>query len=516
MVQSSQTLGNRAYSFLSDIRFQIGSLAVFFYLAYADIFKELWLYWIKGENWQFIVPIGFVYMLWDRKDLYVGLKRDPNIFFGTVFLVLACSLLVIGQITSTQGLSELSIIASMFSLVLLLLGFKYTLRLFWPLLFLILMTSFTSDVLDNLRYPLKLISATVAEEMLRFTGYSVFRDGTFLELPYITLEVADSCSGLNQLVSAIALGILIAFTSLNLWWKRVFIILLSIVLGLVMNWVRVYLISLWHYNSAKESIHGPVGIYEMPFIFLAGVFLTIVVSVLIADKIDINKPDAVSGVDEGKLAVRKSSVAYIVSVFVLLSTAFYLNSWKTEPVYLKGGFSHFPLTISGLQGHPITELERPFYSGLAHDELILQFSNQTGMKAKVYVGYFHSQDQEKELIDYRYNWLQDDASKIELRSSSLPVQIKVNRVKTRLGEMTVFFWYDVNGKILTNPIKVKLASLADALWKRQTNGAIVIVQVEGEQEEPSADAKAFVNQVLILSQEYLRTKENFFVNGPGN
>jgi EpsI family protein len=516
MLQSSQTLGNRAYSFLSDIRFQIATLSIFFYLAYADTFKELWNYWIEGYNWQFIVPIGFVYMLWDRKDLYVGIKREPNIFFGTVFLVLACALLVIGQISSTNSLREVSIIASMFSLALLLLGFKFTQRLFWPLLFLILMTSLTSDVLEHLRHPLKLISATVAEVMLRFTGYSVYRDGAFLQLPHITLEVADSCSGLNQLVSAIALGILIAFTSLNLWWKRVFIILLSIGLGLVMNWVRVYLISIWHYNSAKEEIHGPMGIYELPFIFLVGVFVTIVVATLIADKIDTSKQDAVSGVVLDRLAVRKSSAAYFISVFVLLSTAIYLNSWKANQVSLKSGFSNFPMIIHGLQGKPIAKLGSPFYSDLAHDELILQFSNQTGIKAKVYLGYFHSQDQEKELIDYRYNWLQDDASTIELPSSSSPVQIKVNHVKTRTREMTVFFWYDVNGKILTNPIKVKLASLADALWKRQTNGAIVIVQIEGDQEEPSADAKAFVNQVLILSQEYLRTEENFFVNKSGN
>ena len=146
------------------------------------------------------------------------------------------------------------------------------------------MTSLPSDLLESLRYPLKLVSATVAADMLQFFGYAVFRDGTFLQLPHMTLEVADTCSGLNQLISAIALGIPIAFIMLDQWWKRVAIILVSIVLGLIMNWVRVFLISIWHYDSAKETIHGPYGIYELPFIFLIGVFLTFMLALLLADK----------------------------------------------------------------------------------------------------------------------------------------------------------------------------------------------------------------------------------------
>ncbi|MGB5299537.1 MAG: hypothetical protein WBN48_12485, partial [Thiogranum sp.] len=50
---------------------------VAFYLAYADTFKELWHYWNEGQNWQFLIPVAFVYMLWDRRDLFSALEMKP-------------------------------------------------------------------------------------------------------------------------------------------------------------------------------------------------------------------------------------------------------------------------------------------------------------------------------------------------------------------------------------------------------------------------------------------------------
>ena len=193
-------------------------VAVLLCYVYADTAEWLWHYWVDEQNWQFIVPVAFVYMLWDRSDIFSGLKPEPNIVWGALLLSMACAILIVGQVSSTQTVREVSVVLSIFSLVLLLFGTRYILKLFWPLVYLILMTSVPSDLLETLRYPLKLLSATVAADMLQFFGYAVLRDGTFLHLPFIKLEVADSCSGLNQLVSAIALGIPIAYTLLNQWW----------------------------------------------------------------------------------------------------------------------------------------------------------------------------------------------------------------------------------------------------------------------------------------------------------
>jgi len=497
-----QELRRRAESLWSLYGFLLLCIAGLFSYAYLDTFRELWYYWIEGYNWQFIVPIVFIYMLWDRNDLYAGLHKEPCILPGLFLLLSGCSLLIFGQLSSTHSLREISIIINIFGLVFLLFGATYVRNLFWPLIYLVLMTSLTSDLLEHLRYPLKLISATVAADALQMTGYAVFRDGTFLHLPHITLEVADSCSGLNQMISSIALGIPIAFTVLNKWWKRIVIILLSVTLGLVMNWVRVYLISIWHSDSAKEVIHGPYGIYELPFIFLVGVFITLAVAMAMSDKTDARATSghgAVPGTAAGRTADRDSMRAPVVAILVLAVTAVYLNSWKAEAIELQDGFTDFPVTIAGFHGKSTDRLERPFYTGIAHDELIASYVNQAGETARVYIGYFHSQNQQEELIDYRYNWLHDGAEPIELPASPYALSMKKSRVRTGNRDVTVFFSYDINGRNIIDPKMVKLASLFDALLARRNNGAIIMVIFDKEVQELSSDEQAFLLQVMNMA-----------------
>ena len=499
MTEFSQTQKKpmRANSFWGLPVFLLLCVAGLFAYANLDTFRELWYYWIEGYNWQFVVPVAFVYMLWDRRDLYAGLSREPSILPGAVLLAGGCALLVIGQLSSTHSLREVSIVINVFGLVLLLFGGKYVRKLFWPLIYLVLMTSLTSDLLEYLRYPLKLISATIAADALQLAGYAVFRDGTFLQLPHITLEVADSCSGLNQMVSSIALGIPIAFTFLNLWWKRLIIIFLSIFLGLVMNWIRVFLISTWHYDSAKESIHGPYGIYELPFIFLVGVFITLVVAMALSEKTNARTggdQEVITGAGAKLAGNPNTTQASIVAIVLLAITALYLNTWKARIINLEGGLTDFPMEISGFQGVPLDRLEKPFYTEIAHSELLAKYTNEAGEVARVYIGYFHSQNQQQELVDYRYNWLHEDAESFVMPSSSLT--LKSSRLRYQGRNVVVFFAYDINGRNIIDPRMAKLVSLFDALVSRRSNGAIIMVIFDDDMQNLSVDEQAFLSQVM--------------------
>jgi len=120
----------------------LGGFVLLLALAYWDAFNGLWNYWIEGYNWQFLIPIAFVYMLRERRDLYAGLTRQPNVPVGTLLLVLACAMLVAGQLSSTHGLRELSMLVTAFALTFLFFGNQYVRRLFWPLAYLGLMLSF--------------------------------------------------------------------------------------------------------------------------------------------------------------------------------------------------------------------------------------------------------------------------------------------------------------------------------------------------------------------------------------
>jgi len=336
-------------------------------------------------------------------------------------------------------------------------------------------------------------------------GFAVHRNGAFLQLPYITLEVADSCSGLNQLVSSIALGIPLAFTMLNRWWERLFIVALSCAMGIVMNWVRVVLISIWHYDSAKADVHGPHGIYELPFIFLVGVAVTIGVAIVMAraSPAPVRQRRAASSRAAGTLVpderlpgLRSVAVPAIAGIFVLAPTALYLTTWRSEPVPLSKGFVGFPMQIAGYSGQRIDQLGPPFRKGVAQEELMVRFVSEKGAVARLFVGYFPFQDEQHELIDYRFNWLHDGARPLDVPASPV-TPVKVSRVQVGGRPATAYFYYDLNGRQLIDPRKVKLASLVDALTRRRTNGAIVVVLFEGAgSEHLLPEQHAFLEQVF--------------------
>ena len=472
-------------------------LAGAFYLAYDDTFAELETYWVEGYNWQFLIPIAFVYMLWERRDIFQQMQYRPNLMAGSALLVLSCLLLTAGQLSSTHALRELSIISTLFALSLLLLGIQPTRRLFWPVSYLILMTSLPTAAIESLREPLKLISATMSADFLRFFGFAVYREGAFLYLPHITLEVADSCSGVNQLTSSIALGIPIAFTILNTWWKRLFIILVSAAFGIVMNWVRVILIALWHYNSAKKDIHGPHDIYGLPFIFLVGVFLTLVIAFAIADRHEATAHPE-NGPHPNPLARLFSAPGFrstaIAAIAILSATAAYLHTWRPVPVALAAPAGAFPMSIAGASGRPVSGLSSPFHSQLADDEILATYRLPNGTTATVYIGYFRSQDQARELIDYRYNWLHRKAAPYTVPGTSL--RMKRTLVRTEKVPRTVFFSYDINGRNIIDPKQAKLASLIDAFLKHRNNGAIIMVIFEGEKPHLDATEQQFLRAVM--------------------
>jgi EpsI family protein len=307
-------------------------------------------------------------------------------------------------------------------------------------------------------------------------------------------------------MSAIALGIPIAFTMVDKWWKRIVILLLSCLFGIMANWLRVILIALWHYDAAKTSLHGPQNIYQLPFIFLVGVFLTFLIALAMADK-EQPKPQSdllfANGNDRSNAGPGKRKTAPLIAIFVLFMAAVYLNTWKARPVVLAHELSQFPMSIAGFKGRPIKELGNPFYAGLAQQELIASYTNPAGVTINVFIGYFPSQNAEQELIDYRYNWLHEGANVIELPAASSSVRMKRTTVETNTGPRTALFFYKINERNLIDPKMVKLASLFDAFFHQRTNGAIIIVLFDKVIDRLTPEEQEFLGGLLVETQARL-------------
>jgi len=209
------------------------------------------------------------------------------------------------------------------------------------------------------------------------------------------------------------------------------------------------------------------------------------------------------GIESRRKQTGKIKAAQIIAILVLSVAAVYLNTWKVKPVTLDHELSQFPMSIAGFKGRPIEEFGKPFYTGLAQQELIASYVNSAGLNVNVFIGYFQSQDAEHELVDYRYNWLHEGAQVIDVPVASASVRMKTNTVATPRGPKTAYFMYEINGRSLVDLRKVKFVSLLDAFFYQRTNGAIIIVLFDKQTDQLSVEEQEFLSSILTEAQARL-------------
>jgi exosortase C (VPDSG-CTERM-specific) len=110
-----------------------------------------------------------------------------------------------------------------------------------------------------------LASTEVAALLFQWTGTPLLRDGTFLTLPGIVLEVAQECSGIRSSWVLFITSVVASHLFLQTSWRRVVLVAFVIPLGILRNGFRILVIGLLCVHvgphMADSAIHrrgGPI------------------------------------------------------------------------------------------------------------------------------------------------------------------------------------------------------------------------------------------------------------------
>lgn len=153
--------------------------------------------------------------------------------------VVSLGVLVAGHAGAEFFLQRASLVLLLIGGVLWVWGASVVRRALFPLLFLFFMVPLPYLIYDSIAFPLKLFAARVATESLSWLGVPVFREGNVIHLASQTLEVADACSGIRSLMSLVALGVVFAYISETVLWKRLVIACSTIPIAIAANAFRV-------------------------------------------------------------------------------------------------------------------------------------------------------------------------------------------------------------------------------------------------------------------------------------
>jgi exosortase len=140
---------------------------------------------------------------------------------------------------------------AVFSFVIVLLGgfvLSYGSKAFraalFPLCFLLLMIPIPGFLSERIVLALQRGSAEVTYALFKLSGVPVFRQGFTFSLAGVTIEVAQECSGIRSSLALFITSLLAGHVFLRSTWRRIFLSVFAIAMGIVKNGVRIVTLSL--------------------------------------------------------------------------------------------------------------------------------------------------------------------------------------------------------------------------------------------------------------------------------
>ncbi len=226
-------------------------LAPFFlYLGTAGSLVAIWNSSETFAHGYAILPIS-LWLIWRRRAVFNAVPARP---WAPALLLLA--MLGAGWLLARMG--EVQVVmqyafVSMFPVIALAtLGPRLAGALAFPLLFLLLAVPFGEVFVG----PLINLTADFTVWAVQATGIPVLRNGTRFELPTGSWSVVEACSGVRYLISSFTLGCLYAYLTYRSLPKRLLFVAVSIVVPIVANGLRAYMIVMIGHLSGMELATG--------------------------------------------------------------------------------------------------------------------------------------------------------------------------------------------------------------------------------------------------------------------
>ena len=244
-------------------------------LCFSRSLTSLFSYALRSDLHSHIVLIPFIsayllYVHWDK------LPKPHKSSIGWAVFPFLCGLALVAS-NLAQKAFEPAVIALAFICFVLAGGFFFLGKdwmkaAMFPLAFLLFMVPLPDSVANSLENASKLASAECANFFLHLTGTPVLRDGPIFQLPNITIEVAQECSGIRSSWVLLIASTLASYLFLKRNSNRLILILTSIPLGFLRNGFRIAVIGLLCVNLGPHMIHSPIHRQGGPLFFVLSLF----------------------------------------------------------------------------------------------------------------------------------------------------------------------------------------------------------------------------------------------------
>ena len=224
---------------------------------YAGVIPHLVSDWWNDPNFShgFLVPVFSIFLVWQDRKRLSELPVRPA-WLGLGLLAGAMMILVVGTLGAELFLSRSSLIFLIAGLIVYFLGWKFFHALLFPVGFLFLMVPIPAILFNQITIPLQFLASGMASGLVAELGVPVLRQGNVIQLPSMTLEVAEACSGIRSLMSLTTVAVIYAYFLESKFWPRALLSLSAVPIAVIANGLRVTGTALLAYYWNQEAAEG--------------------------------------------------------------------------------------------------------------------------------------------------------------------------------------------------------------------------------------------------------------------
>ncbi|WP_088283389.1 exosortase A [Ideonella sp. A 288] len=209
--------------------------------------------WARSETFThaFLVPPIVLWLVWRQRAMLATLTPRPEPW-ALVPVAMACALWLMGKLVEVNAAMQFAMVSLLILCVPALLGLVVARALAFPLAFALFAVPIGEFMLPTLMQ----WTADFTVAALRLSGVPVYREGLKFVIPTGYWSVVEACSGVRYLIASFMVGSLFAYLNYRSNKRRWIFVGLSILVPILANWVRAYMIVMLGHLSNNEIATG--------------------------------------------------------------------------------------------------------------------------------------------------------------------------------------------------------------------------------------------------------------------
>ncbi len=486
------------------------ALVVVILLLYRDTGITMVGIWSRSDTFAhaFLVPPISMWLIWRQRQKLAAMTPRPWLWALPLMAVVA-AVWLLADLVIVGAAAQFSLVALLILSVPAVLGLHVALAILFPLLFLFFAVPFGEFMLP----PMMEWTADFVVRALQLTGIPVYREGLQFVIPSGNWSVIDECSGVRYLIASFMVGTLFAYLNYRSYWRRAVFMLVAILMPIVANWLRAYIIVMMGHLSGNKIAVG------VDHILYGWVFFGIVIFVMFMVGARWSEPDDVPA--QGPPSWANAA----------LPRGALTPMWMVPGVALLVALPHLALwsfqRAEGAAAEPQLELPLKLSEAWSSDQARIvawgpRFTNPSVFATRayggpsgtvgVYLAYYRGQHGERKLVSSQNGvvgmndriWNRVDSGAPMVAPGDQGATFKTTQLlgpavtgTTRRSQMVVWNAYWIDGRLITSDVTAKLAGALSRLRGRGDEGAALVLYADEDTPAAShAVLEAFVRANL--------------------